>query len=109
MSLKIFYFWLYVSSSQGHLRAKHFDGAHCTVLAYVNSTIDVCRHYPQFRYFENVCPFSILLRLLCAPLRVPLPWSCIPCTELIFNNRKLRSLCPQANYTDRATAACRRS
>jgi hypothetical protein len=47
--------------------------------------VDVCRHYCQFSCFENVCPFSTLvLRLLCARLWVPLPSSCVPCPDMVF-------------------------
>jgi hypothetical protein len=47
--------------------------------------IDVHRLYSQFWCFENVCSFSsFVLHLLCAPLSVPIPWSCVPCFDLVL-------------------------
>jgi hypothetical protein len=34
----IYYVWLHVSASQGHLQATHFDGIYCTMPAFVHST-----------------------------------------------------------------------
>jgi hypothetical protein len=36
-------------------------------------------------------------------------WSVVPLKNKCFCMKKLRGISPQANYTDRATAACRRS
>jgi hypothetical protein len=52
------------------------------VLAYVKSTRWCTSSLFSICYFENVCSF--VLRLLCAPLCVPLPWSCVPSIELVF-------------------------
>jgi hypothetical protein len=42
-------------------------------------------HYSQFRRFENVSLFPIfVLRLLCAPLSLPLAWSYVLCINLVF-------------------------
>jgi hypothetical protein len=47
--------------------------------------VGVPRHYSQFWCFEKVFSFSIfVLRLLCAPFSVPLPWLCVPFIGLVF-------------------------
>jgi hypothetical protein len=82
MSLKYILFLATYFGHTGHLQAAHFDGTYCTVLAYVSSTR--CCMSSLFSIWECLFSFIFILRRLRGPLYVPLRWSCVPCTDLVF-------------------------
>jgi hypothetical protein len=87
--IHIFYAWLHVSDSQGHLHATHFFFMESTALCLLLPTVlvNVCPHYSQFWCFENVYSFFIfILRLfsvmcnICLLVRLSLILGlCYPC------------------------------
>jgi hypothetical protein len=76
----------------------HFNGAKCRKFQGVQkfiiqhaTSVDILSELRSQEILEGISPtYEVLM-------------------DLIFYKKKLRGFSPQANYTDRATAACRRS